>query len=215
MAGDNVEDKSENSKEGGSEEKQRPLIEDIMPPSNPALDSTKSSDAASPRSLTDMGGPMGDVLWPQEPTVLNPQGKLSEIEMNGTSKEIADRVAQGDKLGNEWSDINKALQRAAESGQLEDMVQRINDQLRRQGSDKVLSVNSRHGQSVALPEHSPFESWNNYTVTVTDRNHIEVDSTTFTANHRQHAGTALDGFPPRFPRLPRPLGLPNLDIKMD
>ncbi|MBX9571186.1 MAG: hypothetical protein K2X77_19980 [Candidatus Obscuribacterales bacterium] len=220
------EDKSESTKEGASEEKQRPLIEDLMPaadsssrsgaPSAEQNDLSKN-DTDSARAKRGFGDILGDVLYPKEPKVLNPQGKMSELEMSGASREIADRVARGDKLGDSWGDINKSMQRAAESGQLEEMVQRINDQLRAQGSDKVLSVTMQNGQSMMLPEHSPFESWTEYKVSMTDKTGKEVDSTSFSANHKSHPGTGLGGgFPPfRLPRFSRPTGLPDLDIRMD
>lgn len=125
---------------------------------------------------------------PKDPSLLSPVEKMSAQELSELTKDIADRLARGDKLGSAQGEINKSMQRAAESGQLEEMVQRINEELRKQGSDKSLSLNKEHRQSLALPCDSPYDSWTQHTVSMKDKTGKEVDSTNFSANRKHHPG---------------------------
>lgn len=135
---------------------------------------------------------------------------LSKLEMDGTTREIADQLIKNSGFDKRSEgDIQKLLSRAADNGQLELVIDKINALLRQSGSDLSLSYTDRHQQDKTLPELSAFNSWREYTLNVNKGNEVK-SSLTFDANHVHHPGM-YHGFP-QFPRPSFNYKLPGLIV---
>lgn len=126
---------------------------------------------------------------------------LSKLESEAFSQVIAGRLsANPSDLNN--SEIKSILARAAENGQFSELIDKINGELKKAGSDLQLDYETKRQQDKALPELSPYSSWDAYKVSARDASGQVKAETNFNADHKNHPGPWLDG-PRPWPR-PKP-----------
>lgn len=115
----------------------------------------------------------------------------SEEELNRKAKDIANSLEHG--RGNfgtkeEQAQLLKEMKEAEESGQLQLLIAKINEQLARTNSGLNINFKIENHQDKILPELNPYTSWKHVTLNLNAESGYTLDTMNFDGKPVHHEG---------------------------